>query len=174
MTSLSRRNFLRNAGIGAAAVGLAACAKTTDTNGNTTYTVQTAKILSIVTSIESGLSQLATSATVVSVIGTANETKLTAALQKVAVVTGEVAATTAETVSVTVAKNWLNTLESAVSAGLVILNGFSPLLPATVNNVVAAVGALLPAIEAVIGAVSLRGTPSMSQAQAQAIIAQGL
>ncbi len=176
MSSISRRalfcSTVKATGALAAASALAACTTTTS-GGTTTYTVNVAKLLSIISSIEAGLTEIATSATVTGIIGAANVTKLTAAISSVSDVTAQVAATAASTVSLTVAQNWIATAESAVEAAIGILQDFQSVLPSQANLVIQAVAALLPALEALIGAVSASAT-TLTPAQAQNIIAQGL
>lgn len=171
---LSRRNLLRSSALGLAGAALAACTTTTS-GGVTTDTVNVAKILSIITSVESGLAQVLGSSTAVSILGTSTVSKLQGYVTTVSKITGEVAAETASSISVTVAQNWITTAESAASAAVTLLEGFSALLPTPVNTIVLAVAALLPTLEALIGAVSAtRATAALTQAQAQAIIAAGL
>ncbi|MFT8804770.1 MAG: hypothetical protein ABF876_02875 [Acetobacter aceti] len=176
MSHLSRRSLLR-AGLAVSGAGamasLTACT-VTSSGGNTTYSVNVTKVLSIVSSIESGLIQMANSATVSSVIGTENSATITAAITQVSAVTAEVAATAASTVTLTVAHNWIATAESAASAAVTILQTFQSVLPAQVNVMVQAVSALLPALEALIGSVSTTAKASLSPAAAQAVIARGL
>ena len=84
------------------------------------------------------------------------------------------AATAVSTVTLTVARNWIETAESAASAAVTILQAFQSLLPASVNTMVQAVSALLPALTAVINSVSTTVKASLSPAEAQVIIARGL
>ncbi|BCI65668.1 hypothetical protein AA0242T_1254 [Acetobacter aceti NRIC 0242] len=176
MSSLSRRSLLR-AGLLASGAGamasLTACT-VTSSGGDTTYSVNVTKILSIISSIESGLTQMVNSTTVSSVIGTDNTAKITAAITKVSTVTAEVAAAAASSVTLTVAKNWIATAESAASAAITILQAFQSQLPTSVNTMVQAVATLLPALEALISSVSATVKTALSPAEAQTIIARGL
>ncbi|MBV1837813.1 hypothetical protein [Acetobacter estunensis] len=176
MTFSSRRTFLRSllvtGGALGAATALGACTTTTS-NGTTTYAVDVTKILSLISSVESGLTQIASSSTVTSVLGATDSAKLTSAITTVSQVTAQIAANAASSVSVTVAKDWVTTAESAAGAALTVLESLQSLLPANVNVMVQAVAALLPALAALIGAVSTSST-SLSAPEAQAIIARGL
>lgn len=172
------KNFSRRHMLGAfAAMGgvsaLTACSVTTS-GGTTTYTVNVAKLLSIISSVESGLTQLSTSTEVVAVIGADNSAKIVDEITKISKVTAAIAADVASTVSLSVAKDWITTAESAASVALTLLSGFQSVLPSAVNSMVQAVTALLPALEALIGAVAAPRASTLSQSEAQQIIAAGL
>lgn len=181
MSDLSRRALFCSAIKAAGALGalgavgaLSACTTTT-TDGGTTYTVSVARVLSLLGSIESGLTQIVTSSNVVQAIGSSNTATVQAALTTVSKVTAQVAATATATVTLTVAKSWIATAESAVLAALTVLADFQPVLPQQVNTIVQAVSTLLPVLEALIGAVTASTASSgMTPAQAQAVIAQGI
>lgn len=178
MNTLSRRTLLRSGVSSLAALGAVAAVSactTTTSGGDTTYSINVTKLLSIISSIESGLTQLVNSSTVTTVIGTSNATKITTAITNISKVTAEVAADAASTVTLTVAENWVATAESATEAALVILQDFQSALPSNVNTIVQAIATLLPVLESLIGAVTAPAASVMlSAAEAQAVIAAGL
>ncbi|GBR03440.1 hypothetical protein [Acetobacter oeni] len=172
---MSRRTLfcsaVRAAGALGAASALAACTATTS-GGTTTYTVNVDRVLSIVSSIEAGLTEIATSSAVIGVIGADNAATLATILGTISEVTAGVAATSASTVSLTVGAGWIATVESAAQAAIGLLQDFESLLPSQATLIIQAVSALLPALETLIGAVSV--SVAMTPSQAQNIIARGL
>jgi len=170
MTHLaSRRAFIRGGLTLGAGVALAAC---TTTNGVTT--LNTAAFNENVQAIEAGILSLEAAPAVTAALSAAQLSAFNAALASIRQVSAEVAASSDGAISITTGQGWVRTLETAVSAALAVVTPFLGALPAPVGTIVAAVQALLPVIEAAVGMVSLRATPTMSAAQARAVIARGL
>ena len=157
----------------ALALALSACSDTT-TNGSTTYSANTAEALSIITSIDSGFYELLNDPNISKSLGSDNVAKIKAELTKISAMQAQLSAADPGTISVTKQKSILLTAESAANAALQIAKDVNAtgLIPAPASTIIAALSALVPAIETFVGAVSVSEQSTMSVEEAKKIIAQ--
>lgn len=174
--TFKRRALLSGLGMAGAAgmIGLSACKSTQDANGNTTDSINVPLLLSLATSVTTGISKMLNDPSTRSIIGDARINAVLPYLAQAQAIEADIAARITDPVSITVGKNWTSTILRNADEILATILLFKDKLPAKVISLLSAVQFLEPEIESLVGAVSLRSVganPNQTRETAQRTIA---
>jgi hypothetical protein len=174
--TFQRRALLSGLGfVGAAGlIGLSACKSTQDANGNTTETLNVPLLLSLATSVTTGIGKMLNDANARAVIGDARINAVLPYLSHAQAIEADIAARISDPVSITIGKDWVSNLLRDADQILSTVLLFKDKLPPKITSLLSAVQFLEPEIEALVGAVSLRSVganPSQTRETAQRTIA---